>query len=222
TASLSNSILEYRTYHKAKAWQPNDLQQIESMDIHHHLCTLAQGGDLFLAPIPNDVQKVVDWDSFYKEAFRCTRPGGWLEDYENSIKLDSIDGSLTEDRPMGQWTKVFWEGGKKFGRTFKVVEDDMQIKGMEAAGFVDLVVKEITIPFGPWPNDSSQKEIGLFSKLTMESDVEGYVLYMWAAVMGWSIEEIRVYIAHLWRQIKDPNTHACYRSRVVYGRKPNS
>ncbi|KAK3353769.1 S-adenosyl-L-methionine-dependent methyltransferase [Lasiosphaeria hispida] len=299
TASLSDSILEYRTIHgrtyhsdigKAEAWHPNDPQQTESMDIHHHLCTLAQGGDLFLAPVPNDVQKVVDigtgtgiwaidfadkypgaevigtdvspiqptwippnlkfeiddanqewtwpdntfdyihvralfgsiadWDSFYREAFRCTKPGGWFEDYENSIKLDSIDGSVTKDSPMGQWTKVFWEGGKKLGRTFKVVEDDIQIKGMEAAGFVDLVVKEITIPFGSWPKNPRQKEIGLFSKLTMESDLEGYVLYMWAAVMGWSIEEIQVYISHLRRQIKDPKTHACYRSRVVYGRKP--
>jgi hypothetical protein len=48
----------------------------------------------------------------------------------------------------------------------------------------------------------------------------GYVLYMWSAVMGWTPEEIQVYLAHLRRQLRDRNTHAWYRQRVVYGRKP--
>lgn len=43
---------------------------------------------------------------------------------------------------------------------------------------------------------------------------------MWNAVMGWSKEEIQVYIAHLRRQLKDTKIHPYYRHRVVYGRKP--
>lgn len=43
---------------------------------------------------------------------------------------------------------------------------------------------------------------------------------MWNAVMGWSTEEIKVYIAHLRRQMRDPTVRPWYQHRVVYGRKP--
>ncbi|KAK4184084.1 Demethylmenaquinone methyltransferase [Podospora australis] len=299
TASLSESILNFRnlhgrTYHSdigaAAAWTPNDESQAESMDIHHHMCTLLLDGKLFLAPIPDDVQKVIDigtgtgiwaidfadtypaanviatdvspvqpnwvppnlsfeiddanqewtfkdntfdyihlramfgsiadWGAFYREAFRCCKPGGYLEDHSNSVKFDSDDGSVTPDSPMGQWTKVFWEGGRKFGRSFRVVEDSLQEKGMREAGFVDIVVRDFKCPIGAWPKDKRLKELGSFAKLVLESDMEGYILYMWSAVMGWKPDEIQVFIAHLRRQLNDKAVHAWYQHRVVYGRKP--
>ncbi|RTE84495.1 hypothetical protein BHE90_000860 [Fusarium euwallaceae] len=69
TASVSASILEYRrvqgrTYHADKFVHdyafPNDDQQLESIDISHHSLTLLLDGQLFLAPIKDDVQKVLD------------------------------------------------------------------------------------------------------------------------------------------------------------------
>lgn len=69
TASLTESILEYRkmlgrTYHssigQAEAWQPNDEAHAEVMDMNHHLNTLILGDKLFLAPIPDTVQSVLD------------------------------------------------------------------------------------------------------------------------------------------------------------------
>lgn len=38
--------------------------------------------------------------------------------------------------------------------------------------------------------------------------------------MGWSTEQIHVYIAHLRRQLRDPKVHAYCLMRAVYGRKP--
>ncbi len=43
---------------------------------------------------------------------------------------------------------------------------------------------------------------------------------MWSTVMGWSKDEIHVYIAHLRRQLRDRSVHAYFRMRVVYGQKP--
>ena len=45
---------------------------------------------------------------------------------------------LAEDSALGQWGKFFIEGGKKMGQTFTVLEDGLQRKAMEAAGFVDI------------------------------------------------------------------------------------
>ena len=85
---------------------------------------------------------IVDWNALAREAFRCCKPGGYFEDYENSIKMDCDDGSIPPGSPMDEWGKVFWEAGKKFGRTFRVVEDDVQRKCMEDAGFVDVQMWE--------------------------------------------------------------------------------
>ncbi|KAI1761378.1 S-adenosyl-L-methionine-dependent methyltransferase [Hypoxylon sp. FL1150] len=71
TASLTESILEYRTlngrtYHserngaEGKYWGPNDERQNEAMDMNHHFLTLCLGGKLFLAPLKDDIEKVLD------------------------------------------------------------------------------------------------------------------------------------------------------------------
>ncbi|KAL2673993.1 hypothetical protein Neosp_012439 [[Neocosmospora] mangrovei] len=69
TASLSSSILEYRTingrtYHSDRGsnqyWGPNDAQQNETLDIQHHVFTLAQNGRLHFAPLPPKIEKAVD------------------------------------------------------------------------------------------------------------------------------------------------------------------
>lgn len=50
---------------------------------------------------------------------------------------------------MGQWGKIFIEGGRKLGVSFEVVQNDLQRKAMETAGFVNIQVKDIKarIPF---------------------------------------------------------------------------
>ncbi|KAJ4252883.1 hypothetical protein NW762_010789 [Fusarium torreyae] len=64
---------------------------------------------------------------------------------------------------MGQWGKIFVEGGKKIGRTFTVVQDELQNKAMAEAGFVDIqqkMYKASSSPIGSWPKDERLREIG--------------------------------------------------------------
>ncbi|KAL3589678.1 hypothetical protein FPOAC2_11852 [Fusarium poae] len=69
TASVSESILEYRrihgrTYHSDKYRSehvfPNDEQQMECVDLSHHYLLLLLEGKLFLAPIKDGIQNVLD------------------------------------------------------------------------------------------------------------------------------------------------------------------
>ncbi|KAJ4285944.1 hypothetical protein N0V88_008205 [Collariella sp. IMI 366227] len=163
---------------------------------------------------------IEDWDAFYREAFRCCKPGGWLEHQDESALWRAENKEIAENSAMGQWEKVFDEGGKRFGRTFRVLQDDLQRKGMEAAGFVDITVKDFKCPIGEWPRDPKQREVGLYAKYCLEGDLPGYCNYIWGAVMGWSPIEIQVYLAHLRREMKDSTLHTWYPHRVVYGRKP--
>ncbi|RSL84450.1 hypothetical protein CEP52_016434 [Fusarium oligoseptatum] len=242
TESISSSILHYRTIHgrtyhsergNAQYWTPNDEHHNESMDINHHLLSLSLNGKLHLAPLKDDIKKVVDigtgtgiwaiisdWSALFKEAFRVCKPGGWVESYEASPRMESDDGSVTETCAINEWGKFFIEGGKKLNRTFEILDKDLQKKGMEEAGFVDVQTWDFKAPIGGWAGDPRLKEIGQFAQAALEQDYEGYVLFMANMVLGWSKEEVSTYCAQLRREIRSGRFHPFYRQRVVYGRKP--
>ena len=63
------------------------------------------------------------------------------------------------------------------------------------------------------------KELGQCAEMVMEADTEGYIIFI-ANVLGWSREEIQVYLAHLRREVRSGKVHGYYKQRVVWGRKP--
>jgi hypothetical protein len=74
-------------------------------------------------------------------------------------------------------------------------------------------------PLGSWPEDPKSKEIGGYSQLVTEQDLEGFVLFV-ANTIGWSKEEVAVYVSHFRREVRNPKHHGYYRQKVVIGRKP--
>ncbi|KAK0725557.1 S-adenosyl-L-methionine-dependent methyltransferase [Lasiosphaeris hirsuta] len=163
---------------------------------------------------------IADWDELYREAYRVCKPGGWIESFDTSAKFGSDDDSIPEGSPMDQWYKVFKEGGKKFSRTFMVTEEDLQRKGIEAAGFINQEVWDYKIPVNGWSENPKDKELGMYAQLAVEQDIEGYILYMWSQVMGWSAKEIQVFVAHFRSQLRDRSCHAYFSVRCVHAQKP--
>lgn len=84
------------------------------------------------------VGSIVDWPALFKQAYRCLKPGGYIESHEASPDIGSDDDTVKETSAMGQWGKIFFEGGRKLQRPFSVLEDEMQRKGMEEAGFENI------------------------------------------------------------------------------------
>ena len=93
---------------------------------------------------------IADWDALLKEAYRTCQPGGWVQSCEADAAYRSDDGSLSDDSAFGSGlSRLFLEGGKKLGRSFQVVSEDLQKKGMEAAGFTDIHVADYKVSFTP-------------------------------------------------------------------------
>ncbi|RKL32483.1 hypothetical protein BFJ72_g10426 [Fusarium proliferatum] len=84
---------------------------------------------------------ISDWSALFQEAFRSCKPGGWVESFEASAMLESDDDTVKEGSAMSEWGKFFIEGGKRLGRTFTILDDDLQKKGMEDAGFTDIQIR---------------------------------------------------------------------------------
>ncbi|KAM6530293.1 hypothetical protein FALCPG4_008419 [Fusarium falciforme] len=165
---------------------------------------------------------IADWEALMKVAYRCLKPGGYIESMEPSAYIQSDNNTIEPDSAMGQWGKIFVEGGNKMGRPFTVVEDELQNKALEKAGFVDIQEKKHKSPIGSWPKDEKLREIGQYAQLSMEQDFEGLILFMTNVLGGWSREEIQVYITHLRREIRSGKKHGWYWQKVVWARKPVS
>ncbi|KAK3299596.1 S-adenosyl-L-methionine-dependent methyltransferase [Chaetomium fimeti] len=163
---------------------------------------------------------VVDWDALFAQAYRVLRPGGYIESLEADARMYATDGTVLDGSPLDQWGKVFREGGKKFGRSFMVVSEDLQRKGLESAGFVKLVQHDMKTPITAWAGDKKNHEIGAYNHLSLEKDLEGLILYMFKEVMGWSTIEIHAYVAHLRRQLRDKSVHPVADLRLIYAQKP--
>lgn len=132
---------------------------------------------------------ISNWSDIFRNAFRCARSGAYVESMVSSAFFRSDDGSVKKGSALEQWHSIFWEGGKKLGRTFKVLEDDLQKKAMEEAGFVDIAVKDIKIPLGAWSEDKKLAEIGLWWKMSLEEDLEGKFQYF--SVLCWPLTIFR-------------------------------
>jgi hypothetical protein len=75
------------------------------------------------------------------------------------------------------------------------------------------------VPLSQWPKDPKLRDMGRFSRYTLEQDIEGYILYV-AHLQGWSRDEVTIYAARLRRELRNLNIHGFFRVRVVWGRKP--
>lgn len=166
------------------------------------------------------VGAISNWTALFHNAFLCSAPGGWLESVEYNLQVGSDDG--TADPVYKELWNLFDEAGKKTGRSFRVLHDNEQRKGMEAAGFTDIQEYNVKMPIGGWPADPKLSEIGQYIQLTLENDIEGYTLFIWNNVMGWNMEEYQVFLMRLRKAFRDRKSHAYFTVRYVWGQKPET
>ena len=88
---------------------------------------------------------ISDWDRLFEQAYRALKPGGWIETFDADAGLFSEDNTVAENSALDTWGKVFREAGKKFGRTFYPIEENVQVPGLEKAGFKNLDVWDFNV-----------------------------------------------------------------------------
>lgn len=88
---------------------------------------------------------ITDWPRLFEQAYAALKPGGWVESFEVEPEYRCDDGTVKPESAMNMWHDLFVEGGKKLGRPFTIVTDDIQRKSIEAAGFADITVKDIKV-----------------------------------------------------------------------------
>ena len=181
-----------------------------------------------------------DWPALYKEAFRCTKPGGWIEHVDADAKIHCLDGTMPDDSAFGQWGAIWKAVGGFIGTEFDLPSSGIMEKGLEEAGFInvecqDLVVRpplisglpkyfetdtDIQIPLSPWAKDPKMKQLGLYNLAAMTHDIEGFLSYLMPTYLGWTEKDIANYAATARKEYKEGKIHANIRWRIVKAQKP--
>jgi hypothetical protein len=161
-----------------------------------------------------------DWPALYTHIYANLVPGGYLHQLEMSIQFKSDDGSLKPDHVMSQWSDIFHEASKKFGKSFYEVWNLSSY--MRQVGFVDVTERVYKVPVNTWPADKHMKELGMWNLLHITQGAEGWGLYLLTRVMGWSIQEAQVFIAKFRTSVKERRVHAYFEVVVIHARKPTS
>jgi hypothetical protein len=90
--------------------------------------------------------------------------------------------TIPENNLADSSRQLFTEAGELTGQTFRVY--DIMTKGIQDAGFVNVVERVFKTPLGAWPADPKKRELGEWALLGFDAGLEGYSLATMTRVMG--------------------------------------
>ena len=87
----------------------------------------------------------MEWGSLFKEAYKCLKPGGWVQSYETVPRIESDDGTIPKNSALAQWGDLFIAGGLKLKRPFTMIDDGLQAPKIAEVGFVNVKERELKV-----------------------------------------------------------------------------
>jgi hypothetical protein len=85
----------------------------------------------------------------------------------------------------------------------------MQLKDFLAEiGYVDIVVSTFKWPTNAWPRDKKYKELGLWNNGNMATGLEALTMAPFTRALGWSKEEVDVFLAKVRKDLNSKAIHA--------------
>ncbi|WAO97272.1 Hypothetical protein NCS54_01499200 [Fusarium falciforme] len=142
---------------------------------------------------------IKSWPEYIRNIYDKLTPGGYVELLEIDLYGKSDDGILKEHHELSRLVRLLDEASTKIGRKFQDNKKNKDI--LRDTGFVDIVETTFKWPSGPWPREKKYKELG-----------------QW--VLGWSKEEVIVYLARVRKEMSDKSIHAYWSIYSTYGRRP--
>ncbi|KAH8680259.1 S-adenosyl-L-methionine-dependent methyltransferase, partial [Ilyonectria robusta] len=159
-----------------------------------------------------------NWDEYLQKIYDNLVPGGYVEVQEIDVLLTSDDGTLKMDNNLRQWSMILREASVKIGLPCENFEN---LKAaMAKAGFVDVSLNSFKWPTNPWPKDKKDKKIGEWNQVNWKDALEALSMAPFTRIHPWSKESLIVFLAHVRKDLVNPNIHAYNPVCSIYGRKP--
>ncbi|RDW63703.1 hypothetical protein BP6252_11248 [Coleophoma cylindrospora] len=152
-----------------------------------------------------------------KQAYDALAPGGYLEMQELNFKLHGVDESF-KDTNLEKWGPLCAAGGRVLNKDFYCTIKFKQY--FIDAGFEDVVETIFTWPSNTWPKRKEDKMLGLYTMTNVSDGIYGMSARSFTAGLGWTAQELEVFLASARQDLKNRAIHAYWPIHVIYGRKP--
>ncbi|KAK2038940.1 S-adenosyl-L-methionine-dependent methyltransferase [Colletotrichum somersetense] len=150
---------------------------------------------------------ISDWAKFFKQSFDSLEPGGYLELQEGHVRFDCDDETLKPGSALMSWVDKLEEACNILGRPFVNCDCYLPLL-LKEAGFIDISVTKFKWPLNPWPKDPYFGELGTWQYENFVEGIEAWSMAPFTRALGWTKEEINVFLIDVRKDIKDRGIHA--------------
>ncbi|KAA8913408.1 S-adenosyl-L-methionine-dependent methyltransferase [Sphaerosporella brunnea] len=128
-------------------------------------------------------QGIQDWGHVMSEAYRCVKPGGYIELSEAGHAFFSDDNSMAPTSAPAIYSQKLHEGMCLLRR--KPVQEVGELeKRLRDAGVVDIQAFTLKQVFGPWAKDLRMKKIGVLNWAQAETAFHAYGMAAFTRALG--------------------------------------
>lgn len=115
------------------------------------------------------------------------------------------DKSIPDDSELRQWERHCIKACETVGATLIA---PMSLKRwLEEAGFVDVEERQYKLPMNTWPRDKEMKLIGRYQHVQYKDALQPYALGLLVDILGWTREEMEVFLMGLRRDLANRSFH---------------
>jgi len=131
-----------------------------------------------------------------------------VEFQDVDILFSSDDGSVRDDDEAVIWVKHLIEASNKIKR--EPSPGPKLEQWIKDAGVVNVVHRKFRMPINSWPKDPYMKKLGIWNAANVIDGAEGFSLRLMCEVLGWSVEEVQVFLAGVRKRVVSQDWHGYY------------
>ncbi|KAI9848010.1 MAG: hypothetical protein M1838_000656 [Thelocarpon superellum] len=150
-----------------------------------------------------------DFREIIKKSFKYIKPGGWMESQELFPNPQCDDETMKPEYPLLEWTKIMDDAAMNFGRPIRIA--NKLKKWYLEAGFEEVHEQVFKVPLNEWPREPHFKTMGRINELNMLQGLQGLSLASMYRVLGWTQNEIEVYLINVRKALSDREVHGYYK-----------
>lgn len=125
----------------------------------------------------------------------------------------SDDGSCSKDSALWKWQEHLADASVKLGRPLNTPPKYKQ--WMEEIGLTNVNEVVYKWPTNTWPKEKKYKTLGAWQMLNVLEGVEGFTMALFTRVLGWSKDEVDVFLEGVKKDLQNKQIHAYWNVWVL-------
>ncbi|PGG99485.1 hypothetical protein GX51_06305 [Blastomyces parvus] len=158
-------------------------------------------------------EAIRDMPRLLKQAYNCTKPGGWVEFHDWDTHPYSIDGALKGTDLQHYYDVVL----AAFIKQGYYTQPGKQLeKWFTDAGFVNIHVKKYRVPLGTWAKGEKNKRMGAYNLMQFDEAIEGGAMAVMTRYEGWAPQEVQILTSKARSDSRKPELHVLFDMYVQF------